>query len=134
MNLFSLRKPTLTSCFKISLSKSYCELEKRLEDPGNLSFHESGKQGNANRKHISTTDPDTSVVRMGTGRSKLRYKNHRAVDEKAEVITATEVTAGEMNEALRLTKLIDQHWHRHQECFYFCLPVENRFCTIIGMC
>ena len=93
------------------LNKSYCELEKRLEEPDNFSLNESGKQGDANRKHISTTDPDASVVRMGAGRSKLRYKIHRAVDEKAEVITATEVTAGEVNEAHRLTKLIDQHQH-----------------------
>ncbi|MFC1816416.1 transposase [Thermodesulfobacteriota bacterium] len=77
------------------LNKSYCELEKRLEDPNNLSFQESGKQGNVNRKHISTMDPDASVVRMGAGRSKLRYKIHRAVDENAAVITVTEVSAGE---------------------------------------
>jgi len=91
------------------LNKSYLEMEQRLEDPNNLSLHDPGKQGSANRKHISTTDPDASVVRMGAGRSKLRYKIHRAVDEKAEVVTATEVTAGEVNEAHRLTSLIDQH-------------------------
>ena len=91
------------------LNKSYREMEQRLEDFNNLSLHDPGKQGSANRKHISTTDPDASVVRMGAGRSKLRYKIHRAVDEKAEVITATEVTAGEVNESHRLTPLIDQH-------------------------
>lgn len=67
------------------------------------------KQGKVNRKHISTTDPDASVVRMGPGRSRLRYKIHRAVDEKAEIITATGVSAGETNEAHLLTALIDQH-------------------------
>jgi len=91
------------------LNKSYLEMERRLEDSNNLSLHDPGKQGSANRKHISTTDPDASVVRMGAGRSKLRYKIHRAVDEKAEVITATGVTAGETNEAHLLTALIDQH-------------------------
>ena len=63
-------------------------MEQRLEDSNNLSLHDPGKQGSANRKHISTTDPDASVVRMGAGHSKLRYKIHRDVDEKAEVITA----------------------------------------------
>ncbi|MBU2102220.1 MAG: IS1182 family transposase [Candidatus Omnitrophica bacterium] len=91
------------------LNESYREMEQRLEDSNNLSLHDPAKQGSANRKHISTTDPDASVVRMGPGRSKLRYKIHRAVDEKAEVITATEVTAGEVNEAHLLTPLIDQH-------------------------
>jgi len=97
------------------LNKSYLEMEQRLEDANNFSLHELDKQGRANRKHISTTDPDASVVRMGPGRSKLRYKIHRAVDEKTEVITATEVTTGEVNEAHRLTSLIDQHQHCTQK-------------------
>jgi len=46
---------------------------------------------------------------MGPGHSRLRYKVHRAVDEKAEIITATGVTAGETNEAHLLTALVDQH-------------------------
>lgn len=87
------------------LNKSYLELEKRLEYE-----HESGfKKGKANRKYISTTDPDASVVSMGPGRSRLRYKTHRVVDEKSEIITATDVTPGEINEARLLTELIDQH-------------------------
>jgi transposase len=87
------------------LNKSYREMESRLEQQ-----HESQqKTGKANRKYISTTDPDASVVRMGPGRSRLRYKIHRAVDEKHEVITATDVSAGEKNEAHLLTPLIDQH-------------------------
>jgi IS5 family transposase len=86
------------------LNKSYRELEARLEQQND---HEP-KKGKANRKHISTTDPDASVVRMG-GRSKLRYKVHRAIDEKSEVTTATDVSAGEKNQAKLLTSLIEQH-------------------------
>ena len=66
------------------LNKSYRELERRLEQTQDS----EPKKGEANLKHISTTDPDASVVLTGPGRSKLRYKIHRAVDEKAEVITA----------------------------------------------
>ena len=87
------------------LNKSYRELEARLDKQND---HEP-KMGKANRKHISTTDPDASVVRMGPGRSKLKYKVHRAVDEKCGVITATDVSPGEKNEAHFLTPLIDQH-------------------------
>jgi transposase len=87
------------------LNKSYREMEARLEQQ----IDSEPKQGIANRKYISTTDPDASVVRMGPGRSRLRYKVHRVVDEKAEIITATGVTAGEKNEAHLLTELIDQH-------------------------
>lgn len=86
-------------------NKSYRELEARLEKQND---HEP-KKGKANRKYISTTDPDASVIRMGPGRSKLKYKIHRAVDEKHEVITATDVSAGEKNEAHLLASLIDQH-------------------------
>ena len=74
------------------LNASYRKLEAQLEPS------DAPKSGKANRKYVSTTDPDASVLRQGAGRSKLRYKIHRAVDEKAEVITATEVTAGEVNE------------------------------------
>jgi len=87
------------------LNKSYCELEKRLDDEHDSDF----KKGKANRKYISTTDPDASVVRMGPGRSRLRYKTHRVVDEQSEIITATDVTPGEINEAQLLTDLIEQH-------------------------
>ncbi len=58
---------------KRNLSKSYSELESRLEQQ----HDREPKKGKANRKHISTTDPDTSVVRMGPRRSKLKYKVHR---------------------------------------------------------
>jgi transposase len=85
------------------LNARYRELEAQLEQDDDT------KSGKANRKHVSTTDPDASVVRQGGGRSKLRYKIHRAVDEKAEVITATEVTPGEVNEAHRLSSLIESH-------------------------
>jgi uncharacterized protein (UPF0179 family) len=88
------------------LNRSYRELEKRLEEQP---LTQTAKKGAANRKYISTTDPDASVVRVGKGGSRPRYKTHRAVDERTEIITATEVTPGEVNEAHRLEALIDQH-------------------------
>lgn len=96
-------------CLKRYLNKSYQRLEQRLEQLDTNNPQNNKKSGRANRKYISTTDPDASVVRMGAGQSKLRYKIHRGVDEKAEVITATEVTPGEVNEANRLMSLIDAH-------------------------
>jgi hypothetical protein len=87
------------------LNKSYLELEARLEQEHDI----VPKKGKANRNHISTTDPDASLVSVGLSPSKLQYKVHRAVDERAEVITATDVTTGETNEAHLLSTLIDQH-------------------------
>jgi len=92
------------------LNKGYQVLEARLEEEQRFSdSDDEPKSGSANRKYISTTDPDASVTRRGKGKSKLQYQIHRGVDEKCEVITATEVTPGEVHEAHRLESLIDSH-------------------------
>jgi hypothetical protein len=72
-------------------------------------IEEIPKSGIANKKYISTTDPDASVSRRGKGSSTLQYQIHRGVDSKHEVITAIEVTPGEVNEAHRMPSLIDSH-------------------------
>lgn len=92
------------------LNKSYQILESRLEDNQISSGHDDvPKSGTTNRKYISTTDPDASVTRRGKGKSRLQYQIHRGVDKKCEVITATEVTPGEVHEAHRFESLIDIH-------------------------
>ncbi len=102
---------------RLCLIKSYRTLESRLEDQDAKCDNDDStpKSGRANRKHVSTTDPDASVVRMGKGKSKLRYQIHRGVDERAEIITATEVTPGEVNEAHRMTALVNQHQENTEE-------------------
>ena len=57
---------------------------------------------------LSATDPDASIVRH-CGKPRLRYQTHRLVDGAFEIITATEVTGGDVNEAHRLTSLMDNH-------------------------
>ncbi len=92
------------------LNKSYQILQSRLEHEQQCSgSDEQLKSGKANQKYISTTDPDASVTRRGKGKSKLKYQVHRSVDPKREVITATEVTPGEVHESHRLESLIDTH-------------------------
>jgi len=92
------------------LNKSYQILESRLEQEQHSGKNdETTKSGAANKKYISTTDPDASVTRRGKGKSKLKYQIHRGVDQKAEVITATEVTPGEVHESHRLESLINAH-------------------------
>jgi len=87
------------------LNQGYRELEARLQEQPT----EELLEGAVNQTHISTTDPEASVVRQGGGKAKLGYKVHRAVDEKEEIITATEVTRGQVNEAHRLPALIEGH-------------------------
>ena len=92
-----------THSLKKYLKKSYRRLEERLDDI------KDQKTTLANRRYISTTDPDASVIRQGKKRSKLRYKTHRAVDKKHEIITATKVTAGSVDDGEVLEEMIDLH-------------------------
>ncbi len=94
------------------LRKGYEELEGRLgEESEEKEEHDDNEgRGEANRRHISMTDPDAAVIRQrGAIKSKPRYKTHRAVDGAYEVITATEITAGGVNEAHRLMSLVEAH-------------------------
>ena len=94
---------------KIHLVRGFQELETRLEENEKQDNAHEPKSGTANRNHISTTDPDASVTSQGAGKPKLQYKAHRSVDAKAEIITATEVTPGEVNEAHLLSTLLGMH-------------------------
>jgi transposase len=92
-----------THSLKKYLNKSYRRLEARLDELA------SEKTTPANSRYISTTDPDASVTRHNSGTSKLRYKTHRAVDQKAEVITATTVTPGSIDDGDVLREMIEIH-------------------------
>lgn len=85
------------------LDGHYRELERRLADGDAV---DDGRRP-VNRRYVSATDPDAALA--GPGRADLVYKTHRAVDGRAEVITATEVTRGDVNEAHRLIALSEQH-------------------------
>ena len=92
-----------TQSLKRYLITGYRQLEERLDEL------QVPKTTPANSRHISTTDPDASVTRHSTGRSKLRYKTHRAVDQKHEIITATKITPGSVDDGAMLTEMIDTH-------------------------
>ena len=49
------------------------------------------------------------MTRRGKVKFTLKYQTHRAVDQECEVVTATEVTPGEVHETHRLESLIDTH-------------------------
>ena len=95
---------------KSQLNPHYQELEARLEE-----LPEDGKgKGQLNRTHLSTTDPEASLVSKGKVRSQLSFKVHRAVDSRSEVITATQVTSGAVNEGHLLADLVEQHTENTQ--------------------
>jgi len=60
-----------------------------------------------NSRYMSTTDPDAAIVNRG--KPKLSYQVHRVVDGRSEVITATETTVGDVNEAHVMIPLVESH-------------------------
>ena len=83
------------------LKEGYRELEKRLDD--------SQKTGAVNKRYVSSTDPDASIIRHAGGKAKLRYKTHRAVDELREIITAVRVTPAATDDGREMGPLIKEH-------------------------
>ena len=68
--------PSLSlNSLKSQLNRHYQELEARLAEDGK-------GNGQLNKTHLSTTDPDASLVSKGKVRSQLSFKVHRAVDEQ----------------------------------------------------
>jgi hypothetical protein len=88
------------------LHKNYKQLESRLEEKDE-STDASRAYVKQNKRYISSTDPDAAIVNRG--KPKLSYQVHRAVDGKHEIITATEATAGDINEAHLMIPLMEQH-------------------------
>ena len=95
-----------TRSLKVQLQESYKKLEERLEEKSE-STDSSRRYVKANSRYISTTDPDAAIVNRG--KPKLSYQVHRAVDERSEVITATETTPGDVNEAHEMIPLLESH-------------------------
>jgi hypothetical protein len=95
-----------TQSLKIHLRESYKKLEARLEEP-----HESSdtcrRYIKKNSRYILTTDPNAAIVNRG--KPKLSYQVHRAVDERSEIITPIETTAGDVNQAHEMLPLLERH-------------------------
>jgi transposase len=95
-----------TQSLRIHLRENYQKLEARLEK-GNESSDSSRRYVKQNSRYMSTTDPDAAIVNRG--KPKLSYQVHRVVDGRSEVITATETTAGDVNEAHLMMPLLEEH-------------------------
>lgn len=95
-----------TRNLKHQLHKKYKKLEARLEDKEE-SMDPSRSYEKKNKRYISSTDPDAAIVNRGKPR--LSYQVHRAVEEQNEIITATDTTPGDVNEAHLMIPLIEKH-------------------------
>jgi len=95
-----------TQSLRIHLRENYKKLEARLEEVEE-STDPSRRYVKKNSRYMSKTDPDAAIVNRG--KPKLSYQVHRAVDGRVEVITATETTAGDVNEAHMMVSLLESH-------------------------
>jgi len=102
-----------TQSLKRYLNERYKQLEARLQEAREDRPADAGYR-KVNSRYVSTTDPEAAIVRRG--KPKLCYAVHRAVDGRSEIITATEVTAGDINEAHRLMPLVDSHHRNTRRC------------------
>jgi Transposase DDE domain len=83
---------------------------RKLDEQEQEEDQDSGSSGGSvNRKLRSTTDADSTVVRHQHGKPTPSYKNHRALDDKAGVVTAVKTTTGAIDEASELFELIERH-------------------------
>jgi transposase len=95
-----------TKSLKGQLHENYKKLEARLEDT-HESVDSSRTYEKKNSRYISSTDPDAAIVNRG--KAKLTYQVHRTVEGQNEIITATDATPGDVNEAHVMLPLIEKH-------------------------
>ena len=70
---------------------------------------DEGGGGGVNQKNKVTTDPDSTLVRHRHGKAVPSYKNHRALDDKAGVITVTKTTTGIRDDGSELMGAVETH-------------------------
>jgi len=87
------------------LSHGFKVLQARLDEEPRV--RDGGPYTDTNARFVSATDPDSTLVRRDGTR--LRYQVHRAVEGQSEIITATSVTPGDVNEGHLLLPLADAH-------------------------
>lgn len=89
-------KDTLRCQLRVVSRNLYEKLEDNDETPQKL------------EKHVSTTDPDARLFTK-RGKTTLGYKDHRAVDDKYGIVTATVTTPANVNDEKVLTEVITEH-------------------------
>ena len=86
-----------------ALKRAYQATESKLEESSTPESYRA-----VNDRMVSQSDPDAALVRKGGGDSRVRYQNHRVIDDAKGVITAIETTPGSIAENKKLMDLIDQ--------------------------
>ena len=89
-----------------ALRRVYRGEAEKLEEPDD----EGGRARAKPMVSVSATDPDAALSRKHSkDPARLRYKNHRVVDDQCGVITAMETTRGDVVENHKMMDLVKQH-------------------------
>lgn len=91
-----------------ALRKAYREQEAKLTESLEV-LPAPTPMGPVNQTHVSTTDPESELVRGRSTPTRPSYKHHRAVDNAHGVITAQVTTGGSVAEDTQLFGLVEQH-------------------------
>jgi IS5 family transposase len=95
-------KDSLAVALRLRGQKVYDDLEATCDDEPRPA------------KPISTTDPDARLTHKN-GQTILGYKDHRVVDDRCGIITATVTTDASIAEADQLIDALDQHEQNTQQ-------------------
>jgi transposase len=105
----------LQPALRVAAGALYDRLEQEAEDPGpsaaaeeEAAPHGPGDDGPPPRTLVSATDPDARLTRKG-GQSILGYKDHRVVDDRCGIVTATVTTDAATAESHVIDEALDQH-------------------------
>src|SRR5262245_17148634 len=89
-----------------ALRRVYRGEAQKLDEPDD----EGGRARRPEVASVSSTDPDAAQSKKhANDPARLRYKNHRVVDDQCGVITAMETTPGNVQENRKLMDLVEQH-------------------------
>ena len=97
------------ACLIEALRQLYRGESRKLDEPDDSDGEGQSRRGYSTAT-VSAIDPDAAVSRKtAVDAPRLRYKNHRAVDDRCGVITAVETTRGNVLENHQLMSLVQQH-------------------------
>lgn len=99
---------SLNSVVRVTLAKleEGAQEQQKEEDRGGPG---GGSGGGTNEKFQSTTDPEATLVRHSAGKALPSYKNHRALDDLAGVITVTQTTTAIVDDGAQLPAVVAAH-------------------------
>jgi len=93
-----------------ALRKVYRHEVEKLDESESNDDSDGENRSSYESATVSRTDPDAALARKSSSDApRLRYKHHRAVDDRCGVITAVETTSGDVMENRKLMALIQQH-------------------------